>query len=301
MTLHEKLLKMQEKLDYMRKDNTKNYQYNYVSGSMILAKMKLLKDEFRLLLYPVINHETSNIERGESVGKTKTGKLLYEYVFTASGFMIWEDEKGEKLQVPFFFTGSQNDPSKAFGSALTYSERYFLLKFFGIPTDEIDPDAFQEKTAEPLSDELVAVQNEVIIVLREMYSNKIAGFDNFETLQKSIKKHLNIKITDLKHLKTKLKKVLDEEKLDKYGSHLVTLMEEFEAKKNSAENIKELHDKINKGLELLAYQVTHRTNQILKHLGTVTVETCEDVEKLKEYYDYLSKEYKEKIRKEGKK
>lgn len=291
MKLKEKLLEIQKKLSYFQKD-IKGYQYKYTSGASILSKVKALKDEFGVLLHQEITtHE---------IKQFKNDKGKETFLFTGKGFQVWSDSE-EEIKIEWFFTGQQNDPSKAFGSALTYSERYFLLKFFGIPTDEIDPDAFQEKVADPLSEDLVAVQNEVLAILREMYTHKIAGFDNFETLQKSIKKHLNIKITDIKHLKTKLRKVVDEEKLDKYGSYLVTLMEEFEAEKNSVENIKKLQEKINKGLELLAYQVTHRTNQILKHLGTVTVETCEDVEKLKEYYDYLSSEYKEKIRKEGKK
>ena len=35
--------------------------------------------------------------------------------------------------------------SKAHGTALTYAERYFLMKFFNIPTDEDDADAKQKQ------------------------------------------------------------------------------------------------------------------------------------------------------------
>ena len=42
------------------------------------------------------------------------------------------------------FRSQQNDISKAFGSALTYSERYLLLKSLGAPTDEDDPDKTTE-------------------------------------------------------------------------------------------------------------------------------------------------------------
>ena len=38
--------------------------------------------------------------------------------------------------------GQQTDDiSKAVGTAMTYNERYFLLKFLGLPTDEDDADA----------------------------------------------------------------------------------------------------------------------------------------------------------------
>src|SRR5699024_10548801 len=39
--------------------------------------------------------------------------------------------------------GQQEDNSKAYGSALTYSEMYFFLKFFNAPTDDDDPDTRQ--------------------------------------------------------------------------------------------------------------------------------------------------------------
>ena len=52
----------------------------------------------------------------------------------------WIDvENGEKDEI-FFGANGQNDWDKGVGSALTYAERYFLLKFFHIATDEDDID-----------------------------------------------------------------------------------------------------------------------------------------------------------------
>jgi hypothetical protein len=34
---------------------------------------------------------------------------------------------------------------KGVGKAMTYAEKYFMLKFFNIPTDKDDPDSFQDK------------------------------------------------------------------------------------------------------------------------------------------------------------
>jgi hypothetical protein len=52
----------------------------------------------------------------------------------------WVDiETGEKDENLFGANG-QNDWDKGVGSALTYGERYFLLKFFHIATDEDDID-----------------------------------------------------------------------------------------------------------------------------------------------------------------
>jgi hypothetical protein len=52
----------------------------------------------------------------------------------------WIDcETGEKDENLFGANG-QNDWEKGLGSALTYAERYFLLKFFHIATDADDID-----------------------------------------------------------------------------------------------------------------------------------------------------------------
>jgi hypothetical protein len=57
----------------------------------------------------------------------------------------WIDcETGEKDENLFGANG-QNDWEKGLGSALTYAERYFLLKYFHIPTDEDDIDNSSRK------------------------------------------------------------------------------------------------------------------------------------------------------------
>ena len=55
-----------------------------------------------------------------------------------------------KLGVILGFTGPIESltPAMAGGAALTYFERYFLLKFFQIPTAKDDPEFFKNKTKE---------------------------------------------------------------------------------------------------------------------------------------------------------
>lgn len=64
----------------------------------------------------------------------------------------WVDvETGEKDENLFGANG-QNDWDKGVGSALTYAERYFLLKYFHIATDEDDidnPERKPEETQQP--------------------------------------------------------------------------------------------------------------------------------------------------------
>jgi len=216
LTLKQKLLMVQKNLDYFKKD-TEGYKYSYVSGASILGKVKKLKDEFGLLLFPIIGADSKIVKEGD------------DYIFTSNGFMQWSDNN-EDLDIPFFFTGKQNDPSKAFGSALTYSERYFLLKYFGLPTDEIDPDKFQEKMKDPISGKVKSFQEEIVNLLRMMYKQNVDNFGTEKRVLNSVKKHLGMKISSLKDLKKEIIKCVDEEKLDTYSEHLVYLIEKHEAK-----------------------------------------------------------------------
>jgi len=232
LNLSQKLIKMQEELTYFKKD-TKSYKYKYVSGSSILAEVKKLKDRYNVLLIPKISKDAGT-EIFEKIN-SKTGVIEKEFIFSSLGFMVWKDEN-EEISVPFYFIGKQNDPSKAFGSALTYSERYFLLKFFGIPTDEIDPDAFQEKTKEPVSEKIICAQNDVVEVLREMYRTKLDGFNVITRVQNSLQKHLGLKINSMKEISIAVKKIEDFKKLDDYSIMLIEKIQKSVEEKEKKEN-----------------------------------------------------------------
>lgn len=95
--------------------------------------------EHNLLLVPYTENEEI-IETINAKGKTEhivKLKLTYKWINA--------DNPQEVLEVPFFAVGQQDDVSKAHGTALTYAERYFLMKFFNIPTDEDDADAKQKQ------------------------------------------------------------------------------------------------------------------------------------------------------------
>ena len=147
MNLNQKLIEVRKSLPYLQKAN-EGYQFQYVAGVDILASIKTKMDELGILLYPVLDKPEHLLV--EEVKKKKVGDKLVEEeahssIFKANGLWIFEDaESGKTKKIQWYFVGEQSDASWAFGSALTYSERYFLLKFFNIPTDELDPDKFAE-------------------------------------------------------------------------------------------------------------------------------------------------------------
>ncbi|PFZ02320.1 recombinase [Bacillus wiedmannii] len=137
MNLWQKLVEIRKDIDVFSKDG-KSYGYSYVTGSQVLHKIKQKMDELGVILSPRMGSHKNWVHEYKN-GK---GKDVKDFVIESEGSYVWinSDKPEEREEVPWKFFGQQDDASKAFGSALTYSERYFLLKFFGVPTDEDDAD-----------------------------------------------------------------------------------------------------------------------------------------------------------------
>lgn len=129
--LYPKLLELQRGCRALAKDS-RGYGYEYVSGAKLLEYIRPKMDDLGLLLIP------STLDMQER--DVNTGKKT-EVLVTLRKSYTWHDvESGEKLSVDFTAQGC-NGWDKGLGSAETYAERYFLLKFFHIATDEDDVDA----------------------------------------------------------------------------------------------------------------------------------------------------------------
>ena len=87
-------------------------------------------DNQNLLLIPSITHRETRKEGNQYIVELD---LNYKWI---NG-----DNPTEILEIPYFTAGQQSDASKALGTALTYGNRYFLLKMFNLATDEDDADA----------------------------------------------------------------------------------------------------------------------------------------------------------------
>ena len=138
-----KLAALQSAVRGLGKD-TKGNSYEYVSGSKLLDAVRPRMDELGLLLV----QEVEDI-RNERVDYSTRNGAKSEMFTSVSMVFTWVDtDTGEKLPVRFAANGC-NGWDKGLGSALTYGERYFLLKFFHIATDEDDVDARQGEDAAP--------------------------------------------------------------------------------------------------------------------------------------------------------
>ncbi|EIA5730175.1 ERF family protein [Staphylococcus pseudintermedius] len=147
LNLYQKIADVKANIDGFTKD-TKGYNYTYVSGSQVLHRIRSKMIEHNLLLVPKTLEETYSVEDVTRYSpKYKKQVTTTEYTVKVKLIYTWinADKPEEQLELPFFAIGQQDDPAKALGTALTYSERYFLMKFFNIPTDEDDADAKQKK------------------------------------------------------------------------------------------------------------------------------------------------------------
>lgn len=141
LNLFQKLVEIRKNIPALRKD-AKGYNYDYVTGSQVLLGIQQAMNALGVLLFPnVTAHEVAHGEvqtnKGKKVQYTVHGEMTYTWINS--------DNPQEMLEVPFMFAGSNDDISKAMGSALTYAERYFLIKFFNLPTDVDDPDRYNNQ------------------------------------------------------------------------------------------------------------------------------------------------------------
>ena len=153
LNLHQKLVEVRKSIHGFNKDKKSgsgNFGYEYVSGSQVLRAIKGKMDELGVLLIPEIDYDTMKWEKHNY--KTKNGSDKTDFIITMKMNYTWVNAEfpDDKITIPWVCIGQQTDDiAKAVGTAMTYNERYFLLKFLGLPTDEDDADAKEIKADKP--------------------------------------------------------------------------------------------------------------------------------------------------------
>ena len=139
-----KLLELQQSVRGLLPDSTGGTgNYRYVSGAKLLGVVRPKMDELGLLLKSEIL-EVVNTRTDYTVGRDARPKAEMHTCLRMR--FTWIDTESGEREVCEWAANGQNDWDKGAGSAMTYGERYFLMKFFHIPTDEDDVDALREKT-----------------------------------------------------------------------------------------------------------------------------------------------------------
>ncbi len=135
LNLYQKLHRVQSQVIGLGKD-TQGNNFKYVSGTKVIDAIKPIMNEIGLLL----KTEVLSIDNQRNDYATKSNPNKSEILSKVMMKFTWIDvETGEKDECLWGANG-QNDWDKGVGSAMTYAERYFLLKYFHIATDEDDID-----------------------------------------------------------------------------------------------------------------------------------------------------------------
>jgi hypothetical protein len=149
MKIYEKLLTIQKRINGLGKDKA-TYNYKYVTGDKLLGEIKPMMNDLGLLLKQEVLSIENTRQDYQLIDKTGTIKNKSEILSKVMMKFTWIDVETGDADENLFGANGQNDWEKGLGSALTYAERYFLLKYFHIATDEDDIDNDQRKTSAPV-------------------------------------------------------------------------------------------------------------------------------------------------------
>ena len=148
----------------------RGYNYSYEDITEILANVTAGMKRYGVSLIPTIIPGTSEVSQNvaRKTKVDKTGKpyenVTTEMLYSADMLFRWvnDENPSETIEVPWFVTGSQEDPSQAFGSGLTYCTRYFLTSYFQIARADSDVDAYRSKQKAASAAEDKALAEEII-------------------------------------------------------------------------------------------------------------------------------------------
>ena len=168
LNIYQKLARIRDIADAVVK-NRKGYNYTYADLNEILAKVKSGMRKYSISLVPRIVPGTSEVTQLATVNTKfdKTGKAydqtVTEILYKADMVFTWVNDENpeERIDVPWTVTGSQTDPSQAFGSGMTYCTRYFLSDYFQVALVD-DVDAYRSKQKEAAVSEDRALAEEII-------------------------------------------------------------------------------------------------------------------------------------------
>ena len=202
MNLIQKLAKIRAMSDAVSKEK-RGYNYSYADIVTILAHVTGGMKKYGVSLIPSIVPNTSSVEKIVVVNTKfdKTGKAYdqttTEMLFKADMTFTWVNNDNPKdcLEVPWAVTGSQSDPSQAFGSGLTYCTRYFLTNYFQIAQPESDVDAYRskQKAAEASEDKAIAeeIVNQFDVLLKQYLADNPEKTDEVKKFISRFAKNAN--------------------------------------------------------------------------------------------------------------
>jgi hypothetical protein len=128
------------------------HKYDYITPSQVLSIVNPVLEKHGLFIEFVLNQiknfpsktSSTKTETKEGISITvKTEADTYDYIAVVDIF-IHDIEKDEPQEITLEIPLDKFSP-QGYGAVLTYVERYFYMKTFGLATDDDDPDTKEQK------------------------------------------------------------------------------------------------------------------------------------------------------------
>lgn len=152
MNLVQKLAEIRKMAAAVKK-NEKGYNYTYPSEEAVLANVTAGMNKYHVSLhveidprYDIIPFEYTKYKKNKE-GEIISEEKVNEWAFKGIIHYIWKNDENPSdiVEANWPIVGQQADVSQAFGSGMTYCQRYFLLKYFQSASTKDDPDAYRSK------------------------------------------------------------------------------------------------------------------------------------------------------------
>ena len=202
LNLVQKLAKIRAISDVVSKEK-RGYNYSYADITTILANITAGMKKYGVSLIPSIVPGTSEVIQNVVVNTKfdKTGKAydntVTEMLVKADMIFKWvnDEDPNDIIEVPWVVTGSQADPSQAFGSGLTYCTRYFLCNYFQIAQSDSDVDTYRSKQKAAEASEEKAIAEGIIeqfdVILKQFLADNPTKTDEVKKFISKFAKNAN--------------------------------------------------------------------------------------------------------------
>ena len=167
LNVYQRLAEVRKKADYiqkqdlrseeLKKEGKKGQGYKAVSSALVLMKVNEAINENGLILITDLVKKTVTVDDFIN----SFGKPSKNYVTEIETKMTWVniDDPKDIVSINWGCNALNSSLSQSVGSCLTYNEKYFIMKFFNIATDELDPDIIENNKIADKENESTKVLN----------------------------------------------------------------------------------------------------------------------------------------------
>lgn len=181
------------------KKSEKGFNYTYSPEDAVLANVTAGMNKYGVSLHVEVDPLYDIIPFSyKKYKKDQTGKIIAEeevneWLVKGNIHYIWKNDEDpdDIIAANWPLIGQQADASQAFGSGMTYCQRYFLLKYFQTATTKDDPDAYRSRQKAAEEAENAERVKEIVNALHvEVNSFLEQNADKRDELMKIVKKYV---------------------------------------------------------------------------------------------------------------